>query len=241
MAAKNEKPTEEAAAEEKPVIEVEAKTKKESHADKPQSEGKEKSKPTPKPKPVKSVSEKKQDEMKSPLLQGPVLLGAGLLLLGVILLAGELLNFSFGTVLWPFIFIVPGATLFLSALNSRDSHGEGLAILGSMLMMLGTIFFLQQVLHMWASWSYVWALLAPTSIGIAQIAYGKKQNRDALVKNGNRLVEVGLTLFLVFFIFFEVMLNVSGKNLIPFGLPAFPVALILLGVFVMVRAFLRSR
>jgi hypothetical protein len=94
---------------------------------------------------------------------------------------------------------------------------------------------------MWASWSYTWALLAPTSIGLAQIVYGKNKNRDALVENGNKLVEVGLTLFFVFFIFFEVLFNVSGKNLIPFGLPAFPVALILLGVFVMVRAYVRSK
>lgn len=241
MAAKNEKPNEKTPAEEKPVIEVEAKTKKESPAKNPQDEVKKKTDQKPSPKPVEKASEKEQPEFKPRYLQGPALLGAGLLLLGLILLIGELLHFSFGAVMWPFIFIVPGATLVLSALNSDDGHGEGLAILGMMLITLGTLFFLQQILHMWASWSYAWALLAPTSIGIAQIVYGKNKNRDALVKNGSKLVEVGLTLFFVFFIFFEVLFNVSGKNLVPFGLPAFPVALILLGVFVMVRAYLRSK
>ncbi|HAF61655.1 MAG TPA: hypothetical protein DCK95_04955 [Anaerolineaceae bacterium] len=241
MAIKNEKPSEETPIEEKPVTEGKENPQKESKKAGSLGDMKEKGTPAPKGKPVKSVSEKELNETKSPFLQGPVLLGAGLLILGIILLVGELLDFSFRAVLWPFIFIVPGATLFISALNSQDSHGEGLAILGSMLMMLGTIFFLQQVLHMWASWTYAWALFAPTSIGIAQIVYGKRRNRNSLVRNGNKLVEVGLTLFIIFFIFFEVMLNVSGKNLVPFGLPAFPVALILLGVFVMLRAFLQSK
>ncbi len=94
---------------------------------------------------------------------------------------------------------------------------------------------------MWASWAYAWALIAPTSIGVAQVIFGKQHNRDSIVKNGKGLIEVGLTLFLVFFVFFELILNISGKNLIPFGLPAFPVALIVLGVFVILRSVLKKK
>jgi hypothetical protein len=110
-----------------------------------------------------------------------------------------------------------------------------------LMMMLGAIFLFQYVFHMWASWAYAWALLAPTSIGIAQVVYGKQKNRDGLVKNGTNLIEIGLTMFIIFFIFFELLLNISGKNLIPFGLPAFPVALIVLGLFVILRAILRKK
>lgn len=172
---------------------------------------------------------------------GPVLLGIALLFLGIVLLGGELLGFRFGTILWPFIFIIPGAVLFLSALSSQDSHAEGVAILGSMMAALGVIFLLQQMLNMWASWAYAWALLAPTSIGVAQVIFGKQHNRDSLVKNGKGLIEVGLTLFFIFFVFFELILNISGKNFIPFGVPAFPVALIVLGIFVIVRSVLRKK
>lgn len=192
---------------------------------------------------AKPAVEEKKAETREPLsyLRGPVLLGAGLLILGIVLLVGEILGFRFGAVLWPFIFIVPGGMLFISALSSTDQHGEGVAILGSMMMMLGIIFLLQQILNMWASWAYVWALLAPTSIGIAQVVYGKQRRRDSLVQNGKNLIEVGFTLFFVFFVFFEVILNVSQKMFMPFGLPRFPVALIILGIFVIVRALIRSK
>lgn len=239
MATKNEKP------EAKPVEEKIEET---------QPKAEKAAKPAPKPVEKKAAAKttakakdepvKKETPVREPLvpfLSGPILLGAGLLLLGVILLVGELLNFRFQAVMWPFIFIIPGGMMFISALNAKDGRGESLAIFGSMTMMLGVMFFFQQTLDMWASWSYSWALLAPTSIGIAQMVYGKQRDRDGLVRNGRKLVEVGLTLFVVFFVFFEVLLNVSGKNLIPFDLPAFPVALILLGIFVMVRTLFRSK
>jgi hypothetical protein len=251
MATKNEKP------EEKPVEEkVEETQPKAEKAVKPAPKPAEKkaAKPAPKPAEKKAAAKttakakaepvKKEAPVSEPLVpffSGPILLGAGLLLLGVILLVGELLNFRFQAVMWPFIFIIPGGMMFISALNAKDGRGESLAIFGSMTMMLGVMFFFQQTLDMWASWSYSWALLAPTSIGIAQMVYGKQRDRDGLVRNGRNLVEVGLTLFVVFFVFFEVLLNVSGKNLIPFDLPAFPVALILLGIFVMVRTLFRSK
>jgi hypothetical protein len=190
---------------------------------------------------TKNSEPAKEENAPLSFLHGPVLLGAGLLILGVVLLVGELLGFHFGSIMWPFIFIIPGGVIFLSALSSQDGHAEGLAILGSMLMALGILFLLQHIFDMWASWAYAWALLAPTSIGVAQVIYGKQCKRDSLVKNGKGLIEVGLTMFFIFFVFFELILNISGKNLIPFGLPAFPVALIVLGIFVILRAILRTK
>jgi len=185
--------------------------------------------------PVQKTIEKQSES------HGPLMMGAALLLLGVVLLIGELLHFSFGSVMWTFIFIIPGAVLFLSALSSQDSHAEGLAILGSMMMALGGIFLVQILLNMWASWAYAWALLAPTSIGIAQVVFGKQHNREKLVQNGKRLVDVGLTMFFFLFVFFEILFNISGKNLVPAILPAFPTALIVLGIFVILRAVLRKK
>ena len=192
----------------------------------------------------KSEPEKEQpkkSDTSSSFLHGHMLLGAGLLILGIVLLVGELLGFRFESITWPFIFIIPGGVIFLSAISTKDSHAEGLAILGSMMMALGLIFLLQQLFDMWASWAYAWALLAPTSIGVAQVIYGKRQNRASIVKNGKGLIEAGLTMFFIFFVFFELILNISSKNLVPAGLPAFPVALIVVGIFVILRAVLRKK
>ncbi len=195
---------------------------------------------------IEKSSEQKKEPVQKPVEKqsashGPLVMGAALLLLGVVLLVGELLHFSFGSVMWTFIFIIPGAVLFLSAISSQDSHAEGLAILGSMMMALGVIFLVQILFNMWASWAYAWALLAPTSIGIAQVVFGKQHDRKGLVKNGKRLIDVGLTMFFFFFVFFEILLNISRKNLVPDILPAFPTALIVLGIFVILRSVIRKK
>ena len=81
----------------------------------------------------------------------PMLLGAGLLIMGFLLLAGRFLNIQFNDFLWPFIFIVPGALVFLSALSSESSSGEGLSIVGGILSMLGFVFLMQTITGLWAS------------------------------------------------------------------------------------------
>lgn len=169
------------------------------------------------------------------------LLGAGLLILGVIMLAGQLLNVRLGNFVWPFIFIVPGTVIFLSALSSESSSSEGFVVLGSILTMLGLVFLAQTVLDLWASWAYAWSLIAPTSIGIGQMIYGARKGRDGIVQTGKHLATIGLTMFAVGFIFFELVLNISNIGFARFGLPTLPMALILLGVIILARALLQKR
>ena len=181
-----------------------------------------------------------QPEMNSSR-RSTLLLGGGLLLLGTLMLAGQFLDVRLGSYVWPFIFIIPGLAIFLSALSSDSSSSEGFVILGSILTMLGLIFLAQTVLNLWASWAYAWALLAPTSIGIGQMIYGTRKQRDGIVQTGKHLVTIGLTIFAVGFIFFELILNISNIGFARFGLPTFPIALILLGVFVLARALIQKR
>ena len=173
--------------------------------------------------------------------RGSILLGTGMLVMGGLLLAGKLLEISFGQFLWPFIFIVPGALVFLSAISSDSSSGEGLSILGGILSALGLVFLMQSVTGFWASWAYIWALIAPTSVGLSQMVYGNLKQRDAIAASGMRLVKIGLTLLVVGFIFFEIILGISGFGLRRFGLPIFPMMLILFGVFMLVQSFLNKR
>jgi len=196
-------------------------------------------------KPLEAAKPVKKERLAEPIKskgidRGALLLGLGLLCMGAILLAGELIGFRFGDFLWPFIFIIPGFLVFIASLSTKSSSGEGLAILGGILTTLGLMFLVQSVFDVWASWAYAWALLAPTSIGFSQIIYGSSKGQDSIVKTGRRLVNIGLTIFVIGFIFFELVLNISGISL-PFGLPTIPVALILIGLFILIRAIFSKR
>lgn len=173
--------------------------------------------------------------------RGALILGGGLLLMGIILLLGRFLSIPFGDYLWPFIFIIPGALVFLSALTSDSSSGEGLTILGAILTSLGLIFLTQQVTGLWASWAYAWALVAPTSIGVAQMVYGTRKNRDSIVLSGRKLINIGLFMFAIGFVFFELVLGIDkigGDNLDLFRLP---IGLVAIGVIILVRALIKNR
>jgi hypothetical protein len=173
--------------------------------------------------------------------KGPMLLGAGLLFMGLLLIAGRFLHIPFGSFLWPFIFIVPGAIVFLSAISSDRSSGEGLSILGGILTSLGVVFLMQSITGLWASWAYIWALVAPTSVGLSQMVYGNLKGRDSIADSGWKLTKIGLSIFAIGFLFFEVVLGISGFGLGRFGLPVFPMILILIGAIVLVRSIFRAK
>lgn len=170
--------------------------------------------------------------------RGVIVLGIGMLLMGLLLLGGRLLQIPFGDFLWPFIFIVPGALIFFSAITSDSSSGEGVAIVGGILGMLGFVFFMQTVTRFWASWAYAWALVAPTSIGLSQMAYGNIKKKDAIVDTGWKFTKIGLIILTAGFIFFELILGISGFGL---GLPVFPMILIFFGGFLLIRSIIRTK
>ena len=161
--------------------------------------------------------------------------------MGIILLLGRLFSIPFGDFMWPFIFIIPGGLVFLSALASDSSNGEGLSILGAILTSLGLVFLAQQITGLWASWAYVWALVAPTSFGVAQMIYGARKDRDAIVQSGRKLVNLGLFMFAIGFVFFEMIIGINGFGIGNLGLPVFPVMMVFAGVIILVRALVINR
>jgi hypothetical protein len=170
-----------------------------------------------------------------------LILGGGLVFMGIILILGRFLNIPFGSFLWPFIFIVPGALVFMSALISESSSGEGLSILGAILMMLGLVFLAQQITGLWASWAYVWALIAPTSVGMAQIIYGTRKDRELIVKSGRKLVNIGLYIFVAGFVFFELVLGIDRLGGESFNLLRLPIGLVILGLIILLRALVKNK
>jgi len=97
--------------------------------------------------------------------------------------------------------------------------------------MVGLLLFYQNPTGHWQSWAYAWALVAPTSIGLAQIVYGTFKGRAELVKTGLRVATVGGIMFLIGFFFFELVLGISG-----FGLGGLGWAVLLIGAGVLLLA-----
>ncbi len=184
---------------------------------------------------------KQPDSSRSHSNRSALFLGGGLVLMGVVLLLGKILSIPFGDYLWPFIFIIPGILVFLSALSSDSSSGEGLTILGAILTALGLIFLAQQVTGLWASWAYVWSLVAPTSIGFAQMVYGTKKDRIPIIQSGKKLINLGMLMFVIGFMFFELIIGINGFGIRNFGLPVIPVMMVFVGILILSRALIKNR
>lgn len=159
-----------------------------------------------------------------------LVIGVLLIAVGLMFIGGQLLDIRIGRFIWPFFILAPGALLLSFAFSEKVTNGEPLAVFGSMTTTLGLLLFYQSVTGHWASWAYAWALLAPTSIGAGLWLYGARKDRPDLISSGKTVVTVGMIIFLVGAVFFEMLLGISR-----FGSILIPVVLILLGGFLLFR------
>ena len=173
-----------------------------------------------------------------------LLVGAGLILLGILFLTGRYLgtrfNIDFGHYTWPFFVITPGLFLFVAAFMFERRAGIILAVIGVMVMMVGTILLVQNTFDLFASWAYAWSLVAPTSIGLAKLVYGSVRGLQDQVKSGMKFAGVGLAIFVVGALFFEVGIGISGFR---FGAAWFcwPALLIGSGIALLLSSLLPRR
>lgn len=166
------------------------------------------------------------------MTRGSALGGVLLIALGIVFLVGQIFDIHLGHYLWPFTVIVPGVFLFFAALALEKEAGKALAILSGIVTMVGLILFVQNVTDWWASWSYAWALVAPTGPGLGLWLLGTIKDQTDLVKSGKDLVRVGLSIFVVTAVFFELIIGVNGFGLGRYGLS---LLLIALGIFLLLR------
>lgn len=169
--------------------------------------------------------------------KGNVVLGAILILLGLAFFLGQAFDLNLGRIAWPFFVIVPGLTLFVLALVVNGEAGEGMVTAGSIITSVGLLLFYQNLTNHWESWAYAWALVAPTSIGVGQSIYGLLRGPRELVSKGLEMAGVGLAIFLVAGAFFELVIGISGRRF-PFGDLVWPLLLIGLGLFMLLRNLL---
>lgn len=170
---------------------------------------------------------------RSPVTRLGVVLGVLLVAAGATLLAVQAVGIETLAPWWPMVIIVPGIGLVATAFSARDVRGLGyLAVPGSILAVTGGVLLAQSLTREWQSWSYVWPLVAPASVGIGLLLAGFRERSRGVRTAGWILLGVGLALFVLSEWFFVEVLGIGGAGLGgPFDL-ALPLLMVLGGILV---------
>ncbi|MEZ4771054.1 MAG: hypothetical protein R2844_21870 [Caldilineales bacterium] len=172
---------------------------------------------------------------------GPIL-GVLLVLIGLSYFVTQVFAFDWLRIsqFGPYVVSGIGVFLFVLALIAGAQRGETLVVFGSMLTMAGLVLLYQTRTDDWQSWAYAWTLVAPTSIGIGYLIYGPIKRRQDLTRRGIRMTIVGVLLFFVLMIVFEIVFYLPGwlsgfTNLVP------ALVLISIGVVILAGSWLRRQ
>jgi len=151
------------------------------------------------------------------LVGGTLLIASGLLSLANQVFRG----FNWG-LLWPFMVIGVGI-LFFVAMFAGGKQAAGFAIPGTIVSGVGLVLLFQNLTKHWESMSYFWTLII-LFVGVGIYIMGAYSNDPGQKQSGARVMKVGLILFIIFGLFFELVFSSFG-NLV------FPILLILFGVY----------
>ena len=125
---------------------------------------------------------------------------------------------------WPVIVVGVGVFLLVLGLLVR---APGMAVPACIVGGIGGLLYWQNATGNWASWSYAWALI-PGFVGIGIVLAGLLGEGRDQIRSGLNLIGISLVLFVIFVMFF------GG-----FGLEQYwPVAIIVLGLWMLVRSLL---
>ncbi|HEX6033081.1 MAG TPA: hypothetical protein VFY83_01560 [Anaerolineales bacterium] len=130
---------------------------------------------------------------------------------------------------WPVGIIAAGLVVFLIGLLTGS---PGMAVPASILAGIGGILYYQNQTGEYDSWSYMWALI-PGFVGVGTILAGLLgENTRRNLTHGSNLIVISAVLFLLFASFF------GGLSIL--GDYGAAVILILLGLYVLIRGFVRG-
>jgi hypothetical protein len=167
-----------------------------------------------------------------------VALGIVFVVVGLFFLLVRLVNVDLGAYGWPLFIVIPGLTLLIVGFVSL---GTGAAIPGGILTMVGLVLAYQNSSGNWASWVYVWPLVAPGGVGVGLFLQGMRDRNQGLIKQGRSLIVIAFLIFMIGFVFFESILHLTGTDYGLFGKVALPGLLVIIGVALLVRSLQRSR
>lgn len=167
---------------------------------------------------------------------GSLIGGLVLVVFGLLALAGQLFRgFNFWETVWPFFLIGVGG-LFFVGMFSGGKSAAGLAIPGSILSVIGLMFFVQNIFDYWESWAYGWTVII-MAVGVGIFIMGWYAENPSQRSSGLHLLKIGAILFVFFGGFFEMIFDSFAISRF-----LFPLALILLGVYlVFVRSAIFSK
>ena len=131
--------------------------------------------------------------------------------------------------IWPMWVIGAGALVFLIGLITGN---PGMAIPASIVAGIGGILYYQETTGNFSSWSYMWTLI-PGFVGVGEILAGLLgEHTRRNLSSGTKNLVVSAVMFLAFGTFF------GGLSIL--GDYGAPILIILLGVYVLARGFMRG-
>jgi hypothetical protein len=167
-----------------------------------------------------------------------IALGVVLVVVGAFYLAVQVAGVDLSSFGWPLFIIIPGLTLLIVGFVSL---GTGAAIPGGILTMVGLVLAYQNSTGYWTSWAYAWALVAPGGVGLGLFLQGLRERNGNLIRQGRSLMFIAALIFMVGFVFFESILNISGLNDQPLVKAALPALFIVIGVLLLGRSIQNRR
>lgn len=163
--------------------------------------------------------------------------GAMLIAFGLLLFFVQRLDGLDASNYWPFFIIVPGAGLMLAALFAEVGGKAGAAV-GSAVTAVGLLLLYQNTFGHFESWAYGWSLVFPVGVGVGWMLFGSKNDDSGLVEQGWRYTLIGLGIFIVGFVFFELVIGISGFAVFggAWNSTLWPILLIAAGVVLVYRS-----
>lgn len=137
-------------------------------------------------------------------------LGFVLVVTGGLFLADQLLETHLMSIFWPLLVVLFGIT-FIVGMIFAGKKGAGLGIPGAIITTSGILLFIQNTFDLWITWTYAWALLI-SATGVGLLLMNIYLKKSTLRKIAGWIIGIGLTLFVLFGVFFEVVLDVPGTS-----------------------------
>jgi hypothetical protein len=158
-----------------------------------------------------------------------IVTGILLIVLGVAFLTMQFFEIRFWSDWWPTAIIGVGLLFFIAMLIAGKSAGA-LAIPGSVIVMVGLILLFHNTFGFWETWAYAWTLII-FAAGIGISIFGRYTDQDKIRQSGGVVARLGVVLFVIFGIFFELFIGLSG--LFDGSSIMWPLLLILFGFYLL--------
>ena len=152
----------------------------------------------------------------------------GVIALGVVLLVSNLFNFHLINVLWPGFVIVPGLHQLWPAYSSAPDRQKTLSFLavpGAMMVITGILLFVMNLTNHFEAWAYSWPLVMG-SIAWALMYLKRFEPQHRVHHTGYNFMRLMVLLAMGFAVFFELVVFGSFNPLLPLGVIAFGVYLL---------------